>query len=308
MYDTIIIGAGFAGYSAAIYTVRYNLKTLIIASELGGVVVDAHVVENYPGFRKISGIELMQHFEEQAKDLGAEIIVDEVTCVLKEQNKFKLHTLSNKEYEAKSVIIATGTKHKKLNIPGQEQFDGKGVHYCATCDAAFYKNKVVGVVGGGNSAALAADLLRKFASKIFIIIRGAEMRAEPALANPVLKDPKITLITNTNVKEYKGEKFLNRVVIDPSFNNSNELALDGVFVEIGGTPSSAIALKIGVKMGANKEILINDQCETNIPGFFGAGDVTNTVLRQGVVAAALGSIAATSAYKYVTGKTMGSHW
>jgi thioredoxin-disulfide reductase len=308
MYDVIIIGAGFAGYSAAIYTVRYDLKTLILASELGGVVNDAQEVENYPGFRKISGIELMQKFEHQARDLGAEVEIDEVTCILKKDKHYVIHATSEKVYEAKSVIIASGTKHKKLDIPGQEKFDGRGVHYCATCDAAFYRKKTVAVIGGGNSAALAADLLRGMCEKVYIIIRGKEMRAEAALLKPVLADPKVTLITDTCLTEYKGEKFLSSVTLNTAFNGSQELKIDGVFVEIGGIPSSAIAQKLGVEIGTSGEIIVDNLCRTKVPGIFAAGDVTNTVLRQGVVAAALGSIAATSAYNYVTGKNMGSHW
>ena len=308
LYDVIIIGAGFAGYSAAIYTVRYNLKTLIVASEPGGVVTESHNVENYPGYRSISGFELMQKFEHHAKDLGSEMIVGEVTCILKEGDIFKVHMQDSQVFDTKSVIIASGTKKKKLGIPGQEQLDGRGVHYCATCDAPFYKNKVAAVVGGGNSAVHAADLLRKHAKKVYIIYRGTELRAEPAQLEPVLADPKVEVIYQTNVTEYRGDKFIGSVKLDRPHNGSDELALDGIFIEIGGIPSSAIASKLGIEVGKTGEIIVNQECETKVPGILAAGDVTNTVLRQGVVAASMGAIAATTAYKYLTHKKMGSKW
>jgi thioredoxin reductase (NADPH) len=313
MYDVIIIGAGFAGYSAAIYTVRYNLKTLIIASEPGGVVVESFNVENYPGFRSITGLELMQKFEHQAKDLGTELIVDEVVGITKHEDQeqgqiFKVHTHTLNTYDAKAIIIASGTKKKKLDIPGQELYDGKGVHYCATCDAPFYKKKIAAVVGGANSAVHAADLLRKHAAKVYLIYRGAELRAEPLMKDQVLADPKVEVIYNTNVKEYKGKEFIETLHLDKAYHGSHELKIDGVFIEIGGLPSSKMAQKLGVIIGDTGEILVNEKCETNVPGIFGAGDVTNTVLRQGVVAASMGAIAATTAYNYISGKKVGSNW
>jgi thioredoxin reductase (NADPH) len=308
LYDLIIIGAGFAGYSAAIYSVRYSMKTLIIASELGGIVTEAHKVENYPGYRSISGLELMQKFEQHARDLGAEIMVDEVVAIIKEGDIFKLHTQNLKIYEAKTVIIASGTKKKKLGIPGQDNFDAKGVHYCATCDAPFYRNKTVAVIGGGNSALTAADLLMRYAQKVYIIYRGTELKAEPAVADPVLNNPKVEVIFGTNLLEYKGGQFLESVTLDKQYNGSSELKLDGVFVEIGGIPSSALTSKLGIKIGSTGEIIVNQSGETGIPGLYAAGDVTNTILRQGVVAASSGAIAATMAYRYWSGKSAGSTW
>ncbi|MBN1792802.1 FAD-dependent oxidoreductase [Candidatus Woesearchaeota archaeon] len=308
VYDVIIIGAGFAGYSAAIYAARYNLKTLVVAKELGGMILEAHAVENYPGFRKVSGMELMQKFEEQARDLGAEIEMNEVVGLEKKDNIYLVHTSSTKVHEAKAVILATGTKKRKLGIPGQKEYEGKGVHYCATCDAPFYKNKVVGVIGGSNAAAFAADLLRKYASKIYLIYRKEELRCEPALKDQVLSDPKVEVIYRTNLTEFKGTKFLESVIIDKEYKGARELKLDGVFVEVGGLPTSALASALGCELGKTGEILVNNQCETKVKGLYAAGDVTNTPLRQGIVAAGQGAIAATSAYKYLSGKNMGSGW
>ena len=162
MYDVIVIGAGFAGFTAAVYTSRYNLKTLVIAKEIGGAIINSADVENYPGYKSISGLDLMKKFEEQAKSVGAEIISDQVVGVIKKDKSFKVETRSSKEYEAKALILALGTERRKLNIPGAKEYESKGIHYCATCDGAFYKDKVVAVIGGSNSAAHSALLLSRF--------------------------------------------------------------------------------------------------------------------------------------------------
>jgi thioredoxin reductase (NADPH) len=308
VYDVIIIGAGFAGYTAAIYSVRYSMKALIITSELGGIVTEAHRVENYPGFRSISGLELMKKFEEHTRDLGAEILIDSVTGITKEGDHFQVHTQNLNVYDSKAVIIASGTKKRKLSIPGQAEFEAKGVHYCATCDAPFYRNKIVAVIGGGNSALTAADLLMRYAKKVYVIYRGTDLRAEPAVIHPVLSNPKVEMIYKTNVIEFIGTQFLEKVKLDKPYQGSDTLNLDGVFVEIGGLPSSTIAAHLGINIGPKGEIIVNQMQETNVPGIFAAGDVTNTVLRQGVVAAAGGAIAATMAYRYWSGKAAKVNW
>jgi thioredoxin reductase (NADPH) len=308
MYDLIIVGSGFAGYSAAIYAVRYNLKTLVIGKLPGGTITESHIVENYPGYRSISGTELMKKFEAHAKDLGAEVIVDEVVGIIKDQEVFKVETRDKKEYLAKAIILGLGTKKRKLEIIGQSEFEGKGVHYCATCDAPFYKNRTVAVVGGSNSAALSADILRQFAKKVYVIYRGNELRCEPIMLDHLKKAGNIEIITGTNLTEFKGKKFLEKVLIDKPHNNNSEIAVEGVFVEIGGIPSSAIAKGLGVELNDKGEIKTNGLGETNIPGVYSAGDVTNTVLRQGLVAASQGAVAATSAYRFLSGKAMGSGW
>ncbi|MBW2990968.1 FAD-dependent oxidoreductase [Candidatus Woesearchaeota archaeon] len=308
MYDIIIIGAGFAGFSAAIYSARYNLKTLVIAREPGGAINIASEVENYPGFKKISGLELMKHFEEQAKSFGAELVVDEVEGVIKQEKSFKVETRQKKEFEAKTVILAMGTQRRKLEVLGAKEFEGKGVHYCATCDGAFYRDKVVAVIGGSNSAAHSALLLARFAKKVYIIYRREKLRSEPILIKQIKETKNIEIIYKNNVIEVKGDKFVNKAVLDNEYKKSKELALDGIFVEIGSVPSSAIAKELGVKLTQSREIIVNEHCETNIKGVCAAGDVTNTVLKQGIVAASQGAIAASSAYGYITGKKAGQPW
>jgi thioredoxin-disulfide reductase len=307
VYDAIIIGGGFAGLSAAIYSARYNLKTLVIAKQPGGAIVNATHVENYPGYVSISGIELMQKFEEQAKSVGAEIMIDDVIGVMKHKEGFKVET-EEKEFLSKTVIMAMGTERRKLDVPGAKEYESKGIHYCATCDGAFYKGKTVAVIGGSNSSAHAAMLLSRFAKQVYILYRGEEMRCEPILCTNMQQLGNITMIFNTNVVQLKGGKFLEKALLDKPFNGSTELALDGLFVEIGSVPSSAIAKQLGVELTKEGEIKANIQCETNVKGVFAAGDVTNTPLRQGIIAAAQGVKAATSAYIMLTGKKVTGAW
>ena len=308
MYDVIIIGAGFAGYTAAIYSVRYRLTTLVISKEPGGVIVKSREVENYPGFRRISGFELMKKFEEHAKSLGAELVVDEVVGIIKQAGSFKIETRQGETYEAKSAILALGTERRKLDIPGAKEYEGKGIHYCATCDAAFYKDKVVAVIGGGNSAAHSALLLSRFARKVYIIYRREKLRCEPLLYDKINATANIEIIYKTNLTEVKGSKFLEKVRLDNEYKGRKELELDGVFVEIGSIPNSSLAKELGVELTDKHEIVVDEHCRTNIKGVYAAGDVTNTVLRQGIVAAAQGAIAAASAYAFITGRHPSQAW
>lgn len=303
MYDIIIIGAGFGGYTAAIYAARYNLKTLVIGKELGGLIIESTEVCNYPGFPKISGLELMSKFMEQAKTCGAEIVADEVLKASKENDIFKIETRQGKKYEAKALILALGSKRRKLEVPGGLEFESKGIHYCATCDGAFYRNKTVAVIGGSNSAAHAAELLARFAKKVYIVYRGAALRCEPVTHDKLKSHDKIEILCGYNVREVKGSQFVERVMLDLPYKGSNELVVDGIFVEMGGIPNSVLAKELGAEINQNNEIVVNPACETSVKGIFAAGDVTNTPMRQGIVAAGQGAIAAGSAYKFITGKS-----
>jgi thioredoxin reductase (NADPH) len=308
MYDVTIIGSGFAGYSAAIYAARYELKTLVITKQPGGAIINSEKVENYPGFKAIPGFELMQKFEEQAKSFGAEMIVDEVVGIVKDKEGFRVETRNDKDYNAKTIILALGTERKKLEVPGAKDLEGKGIHYCATCDAAFYKGKTVAVIGGSNSAAHATLLLSRFAKKVYVIYRQAELRCEPVLRDQIKQTKNIEVLYNTNINEVEGNQFLEKVVLDKEHNGRRGLVIEGLFVEIGSVPNSAIAKELGVELSHNHEIIVDAHCATNVKGVFAAGDVTNTVLRQGVTAVGQGAIAATSAYHLVTGKTTHGAW
>jgi thioredoxin-disulfide reductase len=302
MYDVIIIGAGFAGYAAAIYSARFNLKTLVIGKQPGGAIINSEKVENYPGFASIPGFELMQKFEAQAKGCGAEIMIDEVLGIVKAKDGFKVETRHEKEYKAKAIILALGTERRKLEVKGCEKFDGKGIHYCATCDGAFYRGKTVAVVGGSNSAAHAALLLSRFAKKVYVIYRGVELRCEPALRDKIKEIPHSELLCGFNITCVDGKEFLEKIKLDIPYKGKTELALDGIFVEIGSVPSSSIAKGLGVSLSPGNEIVVDQHCATNVAGIFAAGDVTTGVLKQGLTAAAQGAVAATSAYKHITGK------
>ncbi len=295
-YDLIIVGGGPAGFTAGIYAVRYRMKTLIIAEVSGGLAADASEVENYPGFRKITGYELMGKFKDHAVSLGAKFKQGTVVRIRKEGDKFLVADSDNNEYTAKSVILALGTKRRKLQIPGEEDFLGKGVSYCAVCDATFYKDKIVGVVGGSDAAAQAALLLSKYAKKVYIIYRRDKLRAEPVLVDRVLKDEKIEIIYNSNVIKLNGSNKLEELVLDTGQN----VKADGLFIEIGGVPNTVLTKDLGVETNERGYIVVNDAMETNVKGVFAAGDVTtgSNMLEQIITACAEGALSAESAYKY----------
>jgi len=301
MHDIIIVGGGSAGLVAGIYAARYGMETLILTENVGGLMNDAYPVENYPGFKKISGFELMKKFAEHAKSLGTKIEAKEVKNIEKKRDYFIVST-EDKNYESRAIILATGSKRRKLNIPGEEKLLGKGIHYCAICDAALYKDKIVGVVGGSEAAAQAALLLSEYAKKVYIIYRREKLRAEQIYVKRIEKNEKIEIINNTNVIKAIGKNRLEKVILDKPYKGNKEFNLDGLFIEIGSEPSIGLAKKLGVKLNEKNEIIVNEKCETNIKGVFAAGDVTNVVLKQALTAAAQGAIAANSAYMYIRDK------
>ncbi len=294
-YDLLIIGGGPAGYAAAIYSARFMIKALVVTKIKGGTIIDAHVVENYPGFKSISGMDLMKKFEEQATFLGVPTVTQEIVNIKKEGELFLLSTDSGKTLKAKQILFATGTARRKLNVKNENQFLGKGVSYCATCDAFFFKDKIASVVGGSDAAVTAALLLSQFAKKVYIIYRRDKLRAEPYWLNQLEKDEKIEVIYNANVVEVYGDKFVQGLKLD----NGQDLKVDGMFVEIGSVPSTSLANEIGVKTDDYGYILVNEAMETNIKGVYAAGDVSHSMnqLKQVVTAVAGGAIAAESAYK-----------
>ncbi len=301
MHDLIIIGGGCGGLTAAIYAARYNLKVLVVSKEVGGTLNEAHKVCNYPGYREISGFELMTKFKEQAESLGVEFMFEEVQKAEKKGDAFSVFT-KDKEFEARAVILAMGLQRRHMNIPGEEKYIGKGVSYCYTCDAAFFRDRTVGVVGGSDSAALAALLLEQYAKKVFIIYRRAEIRAEPINKKAVEESDKIEIIPETNVVELKGDDKLTAAVLDKPYNGITEFPLDGLFIEIGSVPSTLIAEQLGVKLDNNNFILVDREKRTNVEGVYAAGDGTDTPMRQAVTAASDGAIAAFSAYQHLKKK------
>lgn len=307
-YDLIIIGGGGSGLAGAMYAARLNLKTLVLGHShgtelpVGGVITTTHVVENYPGFKKISGPGLAKELEKHARDYDEVGIKTELAeSIEKKNNGFIVKTKKGK-YEGKTLLFATGTKWRKLpeSVKGSREFENKGVHYCAICDGPLYKGKTLAVIGGSDSAAKDALLLSEFASKVYIIYRGEKIHPEPINRERIQKNKKIEVINNTNLKEVKGDEHVISVILDRTYKNSKKLKLDAVFVAIGHVILSELAKPLGVKLNKKGEIIINHMTsETNVPGIYAAGDVTDKQFKQLITGVADACTAAHSAYEYL---------
>ncbi len=268
---------------------------------MGGTINTTHSVENYPGFAQIGGMALANKLKEHAMKYDITLKEEKVTKIKKQATLFNISTKEN-NYLTKTIIFCTGTKVRKLNIPGEKEFTGKGVHYCALCDGYFYRNKIIGVVGGSDSAAKEALLLSQYAKKVYIIYRKEKIRAEPISYNKVIENKKIEIITNTNILEIKGDKFVNQIIFDKPYKGKKEFNIDGLFIEIGRLPLSSLAKDLGIKTNQKDEIIIDRKSKTNIPGLFAAGDVVDTAFKQAITGVAEGVMAAHSAYNYLTNK------
>ena len=297
-YDVIIIGRGVAGLAAAIYSGRFKLKTLVIGDKKGGTIVSTHEVANYPGFKKITGMDLVKNIEEHAKQYEVDFATNRVVEIKRNKTCFNVKT-NKEQFSGRSIIYATGGEWRKLNVPGEQEFRNLGVSYCGLCDAPLYRNKIIGVVGGSDSAAKEALLLARYAKKVYIIYRKEKIRAEPVTYEELMKDKKIEIINNTNVKEIKGDKVLKSVILDKSHKGKKELELGGLFIEIGSIPLSDLAKKIGVKTNKKGEIMIDRESKTNVPGFCAAGDVTDTKFKQAITGVAEEVTAAYTLYNYL---------
>lgn len=293
-YDLIVLGGGPTAIGCAIYAARFAMDVLIIGKVFGGLIATTHVVENYPGITSTSGQGLMEMFKDHLNSLSIPYISDEIRSIERIDDHFVLHSFFQK-FKAKSVVIATGSERKKLGIPGEEEFSGRGVSYCATCDGPFYKDKRVCVIGGSDSAAKEALFLSQNVKKVFIVYRGEEIRAEPINKKRVEDNEKIEIIYKTNITEIKGDNNVKSVI----FDNGKEFEIDGVFIEVGSNPNSGLAKRIGVKTNEKDEIIINRKSETNVAGIFAAGDVADAPFKQAITGVAEGVIAAYSAFDYV---------
>lgn len=299
-FDVVILGGGPAGFSAGIYTARGNVSTAILdVSMLGGQPSNYLELENYPAFMKIGGFELMEKFEEHADMFGVQKFPMQEIEFIDLVSLPKIVKTKEAEFRAKSVIIATGAKPMKLGVKGEEEFIGRGVSYCAVCDGAFYKDKVVAIVGGGNSAVEEAIYLTKFASKVYIIHRRDELRADKIIQDRAAKNEKIEFVLNSVVCEIQGQDLVNNLILkntktDEMFN----LAVDGVFPYIGITPNVE---NISGQITQDKAgfIITDETMKTSIDGVFAVGDVRKTPLRQVITAASDGAIAGVYAVKYI---------
>ncbi len=297
-YDVIIVGAGVSGLTAGIYSCRRNLKTLIISKDIGGQALIAKEIENYPGFERSSGADLVQKVLEQAQNFGTEIVLDEVKSVTKKgEGEFHIQTVQG-EYFAKAVIIASGKISRDLNVPGEERFKGMGVSYCATCDAPLYKDKKVLVVGDGSYAFDAVVLLSKYAKEVHFATKRKDLPIEEENINLIMGAKNVSIYYDTNVKEVKGTFKVVSVVLELTGKNAFELPIDGIFVELG------YVIKVDpfrnlVTLDERKQIIITNKNETFTPGVFASGDVTNTPFKQFVISASEGAKAALSTYEYI---------
>jgi thioredoxin-disulfide reductase len=300
-YDLLILGGGIAGMTAGIYGARYNLKTAIIANSFGGTGNLAGHVENWPGFEG-SGADLMKKIEEQAKTKGVKFIQDEIKQVSKDKEKFSV-LISNKTIKGKTLILALGMQNKKLNIPGEKEFLGKGVSYCTTCDGMFFKNKNVAIIGGADSAAKAALFLSEIAKKVYVVYRKGEMRCEPVVLEKLKKKPNVEIHYFSNPGEIIGDKKVKALKLNKEEGQKEmTLDVDGVFIEIGATPTTELIKPLGIATNEIDYIITDKESRTNIPGVYAAGDTTDTKFKQLVVASAAGATAAKSAFDYLKGK------
>ena len=300
MYDIIIIGAGPAGLTAAIYACRANKKVLVLeATTYGGQIISTLDIENYPAEPKITGVELAKKMYSQAKDLGAEFEFEKVTEIVN-NGETKTVKTEDGEYTAKAVIIATGTETKKLGIENEDKLAGRGVSYCATCDGNFYKGKTVAVAGGGNSALYEALYLADIVEKVYLIHRRDEFRGDDSLVEALREKGNVEFLLGSNVTKINGEEKLESIEI----NGEKTLEVVALFVAIGREPKNDF---IKVQKDINGYIQAGEDCKTNIEGIFVAGDTRTKLTRQIVTATADGANAATAAVKYLSGGYYATH-
>ena len=302
IWDLVIVGYGVTGLAAAMYAGRLEMKTLLVGENPGGVITWTDIVENYPGFIKLTGQELVDKLKVHAQQYNVPMEYDRIETIEKNNNgSFRLVGV-DKTYHAKAVLIATGTKVKKLEVPGLEKFDMRGVQYCALCDGALFKGRNIAVIGGSDSAAKEAIVLSRFARQVYMIYRGDAIRAEPSNRDRIKLIPNIEIITNTNVTEFLGTKFLEKIKIDRPYNGKTELPLDAVFFAIGHIPLSEIVKELGVKTNNHGEIIIDRESKTNVAGIFAAGDVVDTKFKQAIVGVGEAVVAVYSAFQFVSEK------
>jgi thioredoxin reductase (NADPH) len=301
IYDLIIIGTGPAGYTASIYSSRYKIEHLLIGEMPGGLMSTSHKICNYPSETEISGFDLLMKMENSVKFLGVNPIMNKVIDVNKKDNLFEITLSGDKKYLAKTLLLSIGTTRRKLNVKGEIEFLGKGVSYCSTCDAMFFKNKRVAVVGGGDAATTAALYLSNIAESVHQIYRGSELKGEVAWIDQVKNNPKVKVVFNTNVIELKGEGRLQKAILDNEIDGKKELDIDGVFIEIGSVPDEMLMQKIGVSVDKAGYIEVKADQKTNIDNVWAAGDITtnSNKFKQVITACSEGAVAAEAIFEYL---------
>lgn len=304
IYDVVIVGGGVAGFSAAMYAKRLGMEVLILGDTFGGTIMLADIVENWPGIVSTTGQKLAKLIENHAKDYDIDIFRGLARKIEKKKDFFNVLT-KEEVFKSRTLIFATGTRLKRLGVKGEGEFSGRGVSYCALCDGRLYKDKIVGIVGGSDSAIKEALFLAEHAKKVFVIYRGEKVHPEKVILqrlNKRVKEGKIEVINNTNVLEIKGDKFVNSVLLDKEFNRKDELDIEGLFIYVGREPLSDLAKELGVSLNQKGEIKTNRMSETNIDGIYASGDVSDFEFKQAITSSAQGVTAAYSAYKYLESK------
>ncbi|MFA6989287.1 MAG: FAD-dependent oxidoreductase [Candidatus Gastranaerophilaceae bacterium] len=299
MYDVIIIGSGPAGFTSAIYAARREMKTLIIGREIGGQMVWASEIENYPGFKSIESFELISKMQDQVTGLGVEIKNTEVKKIVKNADENFIVYTEKEEFITKTIILAMGLSPRRLEIEGELKFNSKGVSYCANCDGPFYKDKIIAVVGGGNSALDAAEVLSKIAKKVFLIHRNQTFKAFEVLIDEVKNRSNIEIMLDSEISQIIGSNLVEKILVKNVINGAiSEIDLGGVFIEVGRIAKTDLVSEF-VERDMKNQIIVDEKCRTKTNGIFAAGDVTTTEYKQITVAIGQATVAALSAYQYL---------
>lgn len=301
VYDLVIIGGGPAGITAGIYASRKKMKILLVTYDFVGQVGKSFLIKNYPGFDNVMGLELAQRLEKQLQGLDIEVKEGEkVIGVEKQGDVFLVKTEKGNSFSGKTVIVATGRRPRRLNVPGEKEFEGRGVTYCTTCDGPLFRNKTVAVVGGGNSGFESALELSSYCPQVYVLELGSQIIADEVLQEQARKRDNIEIILNAKVKEIKGDKFVQSLVYeDLEKGGEREIKVEGIFVQIGFVPIIDFVKDL-VEINEKGEIVVDPYtCETKVPGLYAAGDVTDIRFKQIITAAGQGCIAVLSSYKYL---------
>lgn len=296
-YDVIIVGAGPAGLTAAVYCARKLLKTLVVSESVGGQALESWAIENYMGYRMITGEDLMKKFEEQVRTLDVRLELDRVSGIVSDGNLFSVKTVSGLSLQAKSVILTQGKQPRKLGLADEDKYFGRGLSICATCDGPLFKGKKVAVVGGRNSALQTAIEMSSIASSVSLLVRST-IKADPVYAKKLEGLKNVTVHLHTQITALAGDPFLQHITIATEGQEEQRLDVDGVFIEVGWTPNTEILDGL-VELNDKKEIVVDVDGRTSRPGIFAAGDVTSVKSKQIIIAAGDGAKAALEAYEYL---------
>jgi thioredoxin-disulfide reductase len=299
MYDLIIVGGGLAGITAAIYAARKEMNFIIISPEFGGEIANTPSVENWPGIKSMSGMELAQSYVDHMKSLNVNIVEDFVTEVQKVEDHFIVKTYE-KTFETKTLLWATGSKYRELQVPGEEQFKGRGVTYCSTCDGPLFKNKTVAVVGAGNNGLTSAIYMANIAKKVYLINKNPALKGDPILAEKLTNNANVEIVNNARVKEIKGDKLVRSIIITTP-EDEKEIGMDGVIINVGYVPITE-PIKNIVELDSFGYVAVDQKKMTPVPGLFAAGDVVNNPYKQLVISAGDGCTAALGVFDYLSTK------